>query len=76
MGDATNQSGILRRLLAFLAALLILKVTLSVIVGYRNYLPPNFRSDFLIGREAYFFAHISGRSTRILWPGPLRSCWD
>jgi hypothetical protein len=45
----------LQRLLAFLVALLILKVTLSVVLGYRNYLPPNFKSDFLIGREAYFF---------------------
>jgi hypothetical protein len=45
----------LRRLLAFLAVLLILKVTLSVVLGYREYLPPNFKSDFLIGREAYFF---------------------
>jgi hypothetical protein len=43
------------RLLAILASLLILKVTLSVIVGYREYVPPNFRSDFLIGRESYFF---------------------
>jgi hypothetical protein len=45
----------LRRILALLAAVLILKVTLSVVLGYINYLPPNFRSDFLIGREAYFF---------------------
>src|SRR6188508_2552462 len=45
----------LRRLLSLLVAILILKVTLSVILGYVNYLPPNFRSDFLIGREAYFF---------------------
>jgi hypothetical protein len=34
---------------------LICKVTLNVIVEYRNYLPPNFDSDFLRGREAYFW---------------------
>jgi hypothetical protein len=30
-------------------------VTFSVIVGYRNYFPPNFHADFLRGRQAYFF---------------------
>jgi Predicted membrane protein (DUF2306) len=37
------------------AALLIFKVTLSVVIGYRDYLPPNFEADFLLGREAYFW---------------------
>ena len=37
-----------------LAALLILKVTAAVVLGYRNYFPPNFHSDFLHGRERYF----------------------
>jgi hypothetical protein len=45
----------LKRILAFLAAVLIVKVTLSVVLGYRNYFPPNFHADFLVGREAYFF---------------------
>ena len=44
----------LPRFLAFLAGLLILKVTVSVILGYRDYFPPNFESDFLRGRESYF----------------------
>jgi hypothetical protein len=26
-----------------------------VVAGYRHYLPPDFASDFLLGREAYFF---------------------
>jgi hypothetical protein len=43
------------RLLKILAALLICKVTLSVVIEYRNYLPPNFESDFLAGREVYFW---------------------
>jgi hypothetical protein len=37
------------------AALLVAKVTAAVVVGYRDYLPPNFDSDFLFGRESYFW---------------------
>ena len=48
-------SHVLPRLLTILAAVLIWKVTLSVLVGYRNYVPPNFASDFLLGRESYFW---------------------
>lgn len=55
------------RILALLAAVLILKVTLGVVSNYHNYLPPNFNSDFLRGRErdfrgAYrwaFYTHIA-----------------
>lgn len=43
------------RLLTLLTALLIWRVTASVVFEYRNYLPPNFTSDFLRGREAYFW---------------------
>ena len=43
------------RVLRLLACLLILKVTLSVVLGYRDYLPPDFASDFLRGRQPYFF---------------------
>jgi hypothetical protein len=43
------------RVVAFMAALLIVKVTISVVLGYRDYWPPDFRSDFLAGRQAYFF---------------------
>lgn len=42
------------RVLQLLVALLILKVTFGIVVGYRDYFPPNFDSDFLLGREAYF----------------------
>lgn len=45
----------LPRLLTVLAALLICKVTLGVVIEYRNYFPPNFESDFLRGREPYFW---------------------
>ena len=45
----------LPRVLTILAALLVWKVTLSVVFEYRNYFPPNFESDFLRGREPYFW---------------------
>lgn len=45
----------LKRALTLLTAALIVKVTVVVILGYRNYLPPNFESDFLRGREDSFF---------------------
>lgn len=37
-----------------LAAILIAKITGAVVLGYGNYLPPNFNSDFLQGRQDYF----------------------
>jgi hypothetical protein len=45
----------LARAFAILTALLVCKVTLSAVIGYRNYLPPDFETDFLLGREAYFW---------------------
>jgi hypothetical protein len=43
-----------QKALTLAAALLVLKVTAEVVLGYRNYFPPNFHSDFLHGRERYF----------------------
>jgi hypothetical protein len=60
----------LRRLLVGAAALVILKVTLSVVIGYRSYLPPDFRSDFLLGREAYFYGFYAGAFYAHLAVGP------
>jgi hypothetical protein len=45
----------LKRILTILAGVLILKVTASAIWNYRLYLPPDFGSEFLRGREHYFF---------------------
>lgn len=53
--------------LRILVCVLILKVTAAVLVNYRDYLPADFNSDFLRGREAYFaggyqwafYAHIA-----------------
>lgn len=65
----------LPRVLTILAVLLIWKVTASVVIGYRDYVPPNFESDFLRGREPYFwgayrwafYAHlVSGPTSLIL----------
>lgn len=47
--------GIGWRILTVVAALLVLKVTAVVVMGYVNYLPANFNSDFLRGRESYFY---------------------
>ena len=43
------------RFLTLLAGVLVLKVTTSVVSGYEDYFPPNFSSDFLRGRDRYFF---------------------
>jgi hypothetical protein len=45
----------MQRILSFLAGVLIFKVSLSVALEFRNYFPPDFESDFLNGRRAYFF---------------------
>jgi hypothetical protein len=45
----------LQRILTLLAGVLILKVTVSVVLGYHDYFPPSFESEFLHGRQAYFF---------------------
>jgi hypothetical protein len=53
------------------AALLIGKVTLSVVIGYRDYLPPNFEADFLLGREAYFWGPYAWAFYTHLAAGPV-----
>ena len=42
-------------MLALAVCVLILKVTVVVMTNYRDYVPPNFESDFLLDREAYFW---------------------
>jgi|GEM_PF-500032 len=65
----------LSRVLRVIVALLILKVTFAIVLGYQDYFPPNFDSEFLLGRKAYFaggyrvafYAHIlSGPMTLLL----------
>jgi predicted membrane protein DUF2306 len=45
----------LSRVFMILAVLLVCKTAWSVVIGYRDYFPPNFDSDFLQGRESYFW---------------------
>jgi uncharacterized membrane protein len=52
---AIHGSTKLWRALTIIVSLLIVKVTVEVMLGYVNYFPPNFRSDFLQGRKSYFF---------------------
>jgi hypothetical protein len=59
------------RLLPLLAGVLILKVTTSVVSNYRNYLPPNFASDFLRGREDYFFGVYQWAFYTHIMSGPI-----
>jgi hypothetical protein len=58
-------------LLTAAAVILILKVTLSVVIGYREYLPPNFDADFLLGRESYFWGPYSIAFYTHLVSGPV-----
>lgn len=44
-----------RLILSILACLLILKICLSVAWNVPDYFPPHFQSEFLHGREAYFW---------------------
>ena len=37
------------------AAILVVRVTISVVLGYVDYFPLNFYSEFLTGRKEYFF---------------------
>jgi len=61
----------LERLLTAAAALLVLKVTGSVVLGYRSYLPPDFDAGFLLGREGYFFGAYQWAFYAHLVSGPL-----
>lgn len=45
----------LRLTLTVAVSLLIARVNVAVMLGYANYFPPNFRAEFLLGRESYFF---------------------
>lgn len=45
----------LRRALLLVAMVVVVKVTVAVMIGYVDYIPPDFNSDFLRGRDGYFF---------------------
>lgn len=46
---------LLLRLAAAVGALLVVRTVLVTALNLRDYLPPNFESGFLLGREGYFF---------------------
>ena len=66
----------LQRILTLLVCMLICKIIVGVLLSYRNYMPPNFESDFLQGRAHYFLAVTNGRSIPILRLDPARSSWE
>jgi hypothetical protein len=57
-------------ILKWLACLLILKVTVSVVLIYDGYLPPDFTTDFLLGRQDYFWGSYSWAFYTHLAAGP------
>jgi hypothetical protein len=61
----------LPRVLSVLAALLVGKVVASVAWAARDYVPPNFQADFLLGREAYFWGSYAWAFYAHLLAGPL-----
>ena len=54
-GDSKIENSALQTLLKLLTCVLICKIVIAVVLSYRDYMPPNFRNDFLQGRESYFF---------------------
>ncbi len=46
---------VLARALSVVTLVLIVRVALGVLFEYHHYFPPNFQSDFLRGREPYFW---------------------
>ena len=60
-----------RRVLAYAAALLVMKVTVGIVLNYGSYFPPDFSSDFLLGRESYFFGNYRWAFYAHIVVGPL-----
>ena len=73
----------LRVVLSALTSVLIVKVALGVLLEYGNYFPPNFQSDFLQGRQPYFwgayhwafYAHLISGPASLLLGTILVSDW-
>ncbi len=61
----------LRTAFSLAIAVLVVKVTIAVVIGYRNYLPPNFGDGFLLGRESYFFGPYRGAFHFHIAAGPF-----
>lgn len=61
----------LERILPFLAGVLILKVMVNVVANYPGYLPPDFASGFLRGREGHFRGAYSWAFYAHILSGPV-----
>jgi uncharacterized membrane protein len=61
----------MKSVLAITSSLLIIKVTVEVMLGYSNYFPPNFESEFLYGRQHYFFGEYRWAFYPHIVSGPL-----
>ncbi len=59
-----------RRLFTLLTCVLILKITISVLLTYHNYFPPNFEAVFLQGRKSYFYGAYSWAFYAHILSGP------
>lgn len=59
------------RFAQLLAVLLVCRTVLYVLLSYGDYLPPNFQSDFLLGRRGYFFGSYQWAFYVHITSGPL-----
>jgi hypothetical protein len=51
----TSSDCLLLKILKWTLVLLVVKVTVGIVSNYFDYWPPNFNSDFLLGREKHFY---------------------
>ena len=58
------------QILNLVTCVLIVRVTVAVVLNYSNYLPPNFASEFLQDREAYFFGSYQWAFYTHIFSGP------
>jgi hypothetical protein len=61
----------LPRVAGWAAIALIGNVLLVTLLNYRDYLPPNFQADFLLGRERYFWQGYHWAFFAHIFAGPL-----
>jgi hypothetical protein len=59
------------RILTLLVCLLIGRILAGILWNYRNYLPPNFQADFLLGRQSYFWQGYQWAFYPHIFAGPL-----
>ena len=66
-----TQTRYLMQTLNLLLCVLIVRVTIAVVLNYRKYLPPDFTSEFLQDREAYFFGSYQWAFYTHIVSGPI-----